>query len=437
MNNLIKCIKVVAVFWALGAAVSLCAQNAIEMVTYFPVPYAQYNTITPPADGNLKFDVGTQKGNFDLVLGKKAGDVSPLTTENGSSVNLINGTTLSLQTDLYTNTATFGRGTPSASTLTFENLRINNVPKKANTVESPTWTVNGKFKLKNADLPGCADKVQWQKLSNNKWYLTCAEGCTKEITTYKLTRDTLSPDKYAQLCYTGPGNSSSWWATGTKDSLAVTRFADQMPQGAGEALLVGQSDAHACSMFGVGGNFSMSSSNAEGSPCNAQGEVTYVPAAGDSDVSFKDSCDYALIKKNVRCVAFECKKYTETIDIPCPNEPVKYYWKKKDTIPDRYAQVCDGKWWATGTKDSMVKHTDTLPQGAAAALYAGADTLNICGAMASPSMGLKENMEETVCSEQGTIGWVYVSEGTNIPRADTCDSNFRSVRCRPLICDLP
>ena len=66
MKNLVKCIKVVAVFLALGAAVSLCAQSAIEMVTYFPVPYAQYNTITPPADGNLKCDVGTpHNGDFN------------------------------------------------------------------------------------------------------------------------------------------------------------------------------------------------------------------------------------------------------------------------------------------------------------------------------------------------------------------------------------
>ena len=94
-------------------------------------------------------------------------------TDNDSSVNLISGTTLSLQTDLYTNTATFGRGTPSTSTLTFENLRINTVQNKANTVESPSWTVKGKFKFKNAYLPGCAGIVRWKNLSGNKWYLVC------------------------------------------------------------------------------------------------------------------------------------------------------------------------------------------------------------------------------------------------------------------------
>ncbi len=187
MNRLFK----LSVLGILGIlAVPAWADNAVEMVTYFPVPYAAYNNVFV----SQKFDVGTSKSPFTLELGSaasnpslKAGDVYLRKIGDPSS------SALGFSTDIYTPEATFGTVSLTGPiTMRFENLRINTLNNNSayavEDVSAKDWTVHGNmymaedsFETTNdaAKLPQCENTVRWKQLEiggKQGYYLVCEDG---------------------------------------------------------------------------------------------------------------------------------------------------------------------------------------------------------------------------------------------------------------------
>ena len=192
-------------YWVCTLLLSVCAlpclaqSNQIEMYTYFPVPYVAYNNIfmlggtaEEPAD----FQVGFTD-NFRLNLGSE--NKSSLTAH---TVTLKPDKKLSFDTDVYTETATFGTANTAdnahygAATLTFNNLRVGQLTETqeggptgnvAEKITADQVTVKGRVAMNTsaftsadaAKLPDCSDgdkKVRWSKLKfddQEHYFLTC------------------------------------------------------------------------------------------------------------------------------------------------------------------------------------------------------------------------------------------------------------------------
>ena len=140
--------------------------NAIQMVTYFPVPYAQYNSLYPAT----KLDIGLTNG-FELQFNSQCSVASFLVT----NMNLDEGSKLIISQDFKTKTATFGKydsTSPEAAVLQFNNLYLKNWPSSPSSVTADTLRVkeSSNIKLFGKILPPCSKKVMWK---NN--YLVCAD----------------------------------------------------------------------------------------------------------------------------------------------------------------------------------------------------------------------------------------------------------------------
>ena len=172
----------------------------IEMYTFFPVPSVSYNNIYVTD----RFDVGTQKGPFTLMLGHPQinnDDITPSLQLDSSSIALLKGGTessknnLEWNVDIYTNEATFGNysdapASSTASQLTFNNLFAKELTKStdhpADEINAKKVKVNGKMKMisnaftseEASALPGCAQAVSWNTFKiggANRTFLECGE----------------------------------------------------------------------------------------------------------------------------------------------------------------------------------------------------------------------------------------------------------------------
>lgn len=187
-------------YWVCTLLLSVCAlpclaQNRIEMYTYFPVPYVAYNNIfmVGTAEEPAEFQVGFTN-NFALNLGSEN---KPSLT--APTVTLKPNKKLSFDTDVYTETATFGTANTEgdahygAAALTFNNLRVGQLTETqngsptANVAEKITAdqvTVKGRVAMNTsafisaaaAQLPDCSDEVRWSELTfdgKTNYFLTC------------------------------------------------------------------------------------------------------------------------------------------------------------------------------------------------------------------------------------------------------------------------
>lgn len=172
--------------WAVCAvwfAPAFCAgqNNNVRMVTYFPVPYAAYNSLD--VSGNC--DVGLA-GSCSLKSGGE------FTVKN--KMNVLSGALTLNGGNIRGNTLNAGSGSSTAAQITFGNtLDVNKVPNPIHILESEgQTTISGNLKLKGADnkyhvFPACdaeGHQIVWRQLQDSngsKIYLTCGGGaCVNE-----------------------------------------------------------------------------------------------------------------------------------------------------------------------------------------------------------------------------------------------------------------
>lgn len=191
-QTIIKIIVLLGV-WVCGALPALC-DNAVQMVTYFPVPYAKYNNLHI----SDKFYVGTNGDSFTLELGNPDSENSSLqiaTSNNYALLKHVNNNALALDMDVWTTIAVFGNygvadeDEAQKAKLTFEkNLRVQDFNASGNeyvkSVTADDMQIDGHMYWFQGDsskskLPGCAYTVHWKKISLNKnpardaWFLVC------------------------------------------------------------------------------------------------------------------------------------------------------------------------------------------------------------------------------------------------------------------------
>ncbi len=196
---------------AIGAGAVLPAMaaeptNSVQMVTYFPVPYARYNNLYI----QKKLDIGTVNQPFEVITGTTlsgCADVS-LKATNVNLRNISGSPALKVSQDFVTNEATFGNMDETGSaTLSFKNLYLKGTGDMTFSVIQAN-----KLQVKNASkiymlkstLPGCTTgKVAWTKLSfkdsggtvRTGDYLVCCdssttEGCREECIGYNTQPQT-------------------------------------------------------------------------------------------------------------------------------------------------------------------------------------------------------------------------------------------------------
>ena len=168
--------------------------NAVQMVTYFPVPYAQYNNIYPTE----KLDIlGTGQTGFELLCGGSSTACSTDSvafTANNVNLRSISGKkpTLKIAQDFRTKDASFGNtATTQTPTLQFNYLYL--YETQATDGSSNELVLQGQIQIESLDqltvwgkrLPACKN-VQWVLLSFGndglKNYLVCCDsGTTSSI----------------------------------------------------------------------------------------------------------------------------------------------------------------------------------------------------------------------------------------------------------------
>lgn len=173
---------------ALGAALPAGAENKIQMVTYFPVPYVAYSQITP----SKQLDIGMSSActlNLGCADSKDAGLNSLYVT---SALNLKKGRLdLNSAAAVYSTLIRMGNGYGLANFDFSDNLRIRTL-NNGYTIETDQATVNTlnlfPSRIKNA-FPSCAsvsgtDSISWQRLQLNakeETYLMCGNPSTVEV----------------------------------------------------------------------------------------------------------------------------------------------------------------------------------------------------------------------------------------------------------------
>ena len=220
-----------------GMPAHAATDNAVQMVTYFPVPYAAYNALFV----SDKFDVGTYKGPFTLNLGDMEGcgsDATGVVSSLQAPTIVLksvpgNTSSLSFNTDIYTSTATFGVADTSVpNTLNFRNnLRVGTISSDdtyALALFKATETIlaNSKVKLfpgkvDASELPVCEDTVSWKLLelgndTSKHYFLACADEATWQDE--KDIDCTTSPEN-EQAC---PGKAWCYKQTRTYDCDRTT-----------------------------------------------------------------------------------------------------------------------------------------------------------------------------------------------------------------------
>ncbi len=190
MNKLIK-ISLFGLLFLGVLSVPAFSDNAVKMVTYFPVPYAAYNNVFV----SQKFDVGTTTGAFTLNLGNNACNNTTLKAENVNLLNITDNSTLSFANDIYTENALFGdKNATGPVNMKFKDLRINTLNNNSTyavkDVSANDWTVHGNMYMAEdsfvttndaAKLPQCENTVRWKQLKiggKQGYYLVCGEGET-------------------------------------------------------------------------------------------------------------------------------------------------------------------------------------------------------------------------------------------------------------------
>lgn len=181
-----KLMKVSALGYMLLLTSTAFADNAVQMVTYFPVPYAAYNNVFV----SEKLDVGTQKGAFTLNLGNADCNSTSLKANAAYLRKVTAESALSFDTDIYTGSATFGNTEAKEQVLMqIDKLRINKLNDATHAVQdvkATNFTVHGNmymienaFETGKAALPKCEGTVTWQKLTiagqREGYYLVCVE----------------------------------------------------------------------------------------------------------------------------------------------------------------------------------------------------------------------------------------------------------------------
>lgn len=141
--------------------------NAVQMVTYFPVPYAKYEQLNVTE----KLDIGTAVTGFTLDVGKFW----------VNTLNLYKGA-LQVGLNLQTETASFGNKDADgegATAVQFKDVYLNQWKTGESTVpvELKGITTSISLKVKDKALPACAGKVYWRK-SGDKCYLVCCTNTT-------------------------------------------------------------------------------------------------------------------------------------------------------------------------------------------------------------------------------------------------------------------
>ncbi len=221
-----------------GACLAVCATalpalaadptNAVQMVTYFPVPYARYNNIYP----QYKLDIGTKSGSSFAVEAGKSGCADPTTSFKANTVNLRNisgSPAMRVSQDFKTTTASFGdvdaNTTPSTFGLSFKDFYLKGTsgqtfPKiHANALQ--TGSPSQIYMLKGTLPSGCSSgQVGWESLTfdSTKKYLVCCDldggNCSQSCQGYdkqpKTCNATTTITSSLDSSYTGGQVAGTW-----------------------------------------------------------------------------------------------------------------------------------------------------------------------------------------------------------------------------------
>lgn len=181
----------------LGSCLAVCAAvlpamadepagptNAIQMVTYFPVPYVQYANLQP----QKKLDIGTLAGgSFELTTGSTdCTDLVPFQAKNVNLHYLTNDSVLKISQDFKTTTATFGKYSGNKTGAEVPNIQFHNLYIKSwanpsgstdfSAIDAKTLKASaGQIKFNGKTLPSCTKKAVTWKTINSKRYLVCTD----------------------------------------------------------------------------------------------------------------------------------------------------------------------------------------------------------------------------------------------------------------------
>ncbi len=180
---------------ALVVALPVMADD-IQMVTYFPVPYAAYNNIYIQSDAGAgagatpTFTIsGTNDTEFELHLrGTSTTDGTSLNADaatlRGGGVGNQGGT-LEFAADVFTNNATFGTNgdTADRNELQFQNLRIGRIDGQPKSITAKELITTEQGLLPDCQYDGAPGEWQWRDLevkvsltkTETRKYLTCVD----------------------------------------------------------------------------------------------------------------------------------------------------------------------------------------------------------------------------------------------------------------------
>ncbi len=214
----------------LGVCAEEWNDKTTSMVTYFPVPYAVYNNIYV----SDKFDIGTSTKPYKLYLGnglssqRKALEAYKVTLCTDET-NADNAATLTMDSDVYTPTAYFGKvnsNSTAPATLVFQNLHIGTQPTVSRLEVTDATTVLNVEELNlfgaNLGKASCEGTVQVQQINigdGEKNYVVCCEGGSCGTACYFGTKE----NEYRTYCETrtdGEKIEGSGWCSSNSDNCS-------------------------------------------------------------------------------------------------------------------------------------------------------------------------------------------------------------------------
>ena len=182
--------------------------NAVRMVTYFPVPYARYNNIYVTD----KLDIGTEAREFELQVGTRNANAGAknesFKANNVNLRNITDASILQIGQDFRTDEAVVGNDSvKGTATLQFANLFVEAVNaagsgttgsiNELHTSNFANTSSSGKLKFFDNQFPsGCSEQgLAWQELTfqsgSTAKYLVCCD---------QSTATTASNDACRQSC---------------------------------------------------------------------------------------------------------------------------------------------------------------------------------------------------------------------------------------------
>lgn len=178
---------------ALVVALPVMADD-IQMVTYFPVPYAAYNNVyvqrsSDSSGATPTFTISGANGTeFELHLNGTSTDGTSLRADAatlGVSDVGSQGGTLNFAADVFTNIATFGNvgATPVRNDLQFQNLRIDRIDGQPKSITATNLITTAPDLLPECQCNGAPGEWQWRDLvvkvgtfkTQTRKYLTCVD----------------------------------------------------------------------------------------------------------------------------------------------------------------------------------------------------------------------------------------------------------------------